>query len=176
MLVTNVNYKHFIKSYKSKRYFGYICKIEFLPYIMKHRIEYLIGELKMTNAKFAEEINVPKSIISHILTGRNKPSLEFATKILTRFENISPEWLILGKGNIFKSDNTENIHDSNNLFDNISSSLPLSTDSKDAKNKQQQSSFTATTLDKTENKQIITKQIKKIIVYYTDNTFEEFNK
>ncbi len=135
---------------------------------MKHRIEYLIGELKMTNAKFAEEIGVPKSIISHILTGRNKPSLEFITKILNRFTNINSDWLLFGKGNIFSTDKANEKNNNLNLFDNITKT-----------NEQTQELYTETTINKQnniENKTSLTKQIAKIIVYYTDNTYEEFYK
>jgi len=135
---------------------------------MKHRIEYLIGELKMTNAKFAEEIDVPKSIISHILTGRNKPSLEFITKILKRFNNINSDWLLFGKGNIYKSLNDSN-DNTNKLQDTTLFDSPFDT-------KKQEIPEIKEEKQKTENKIVITKQIKKIIVYYTDNTFEEFNK
>ncbi len=149
---------------------------------MKHRIEYLIEELQMTNAKFAEEINVPKSIISHILTGRNKPSLEFITKILTKFKNINPEWLLFGKGNIYKTLSQEDSSNNNNnntenatLFDNINKNLP-DNDKNNIPLTNNSNNRHSDIITENKNKHIITKQIKKIIVYYSDNTFEEFNK
>jgi len=70
---------------------------------MKDRIAKILREERMTAAKFAEEIGVQASGISHILSGRNNPSTDFLVKILERFRGINSEWLILGKGNMYKS-------------------------------------------------------------------------
>jgi transcriptional regulator with XRE-family HTH domain len=52
----------------------------------------------MTNAEFAEAIDVQPSNISHIMSGRNKPSLDLVMKVLKRFPELRTEWLIHGKG------------------------------------------------------------------------------
>ena len=52
---------------------------------------------KLNAASFAEKIGVQRSGISHILSGRNKPSLEFLSKIQTAFDEIEYDWLLLGK-------------------------------------------------------------------------------
>ncbi|NLF41411.1 MAG: helix-turn-helix transcriptional regulator [Bacteroidales bacterium] len=52
----------------------------------------------MSASQFADAIGVPRSSISHIINGRNNPSLELVQKILNRFEDVSPSWLVLGKG------------------------------------------------------------------------------
>ncbi|NCA84319.1 MAG: XRE family transcriptional regulator [Clostridia bacterium] len=67
---------------------------------LKERIELLIATKGMTNAVFAESIGVQPSNISHILSGRNKPSLDLVTKILERFKEVRTEWLINGKGSM----------------------------------------------------------------------------
>jgi plasmid maintenance system antidote protein VapI len=73
---------------------------------MKDRIQKIIENYNLTSNSFAQEIEVNRSTISHILTGRNKPSIEVVQKILKRFNTISPDWLLLGNGNIEVSDNT----------------------------------------------------------------------
>ncbi len=78
-------------------------------------IERLLLILKMKNisaSKFADEIGVQRSSISHILSGRNNPSLDVVQKILKRFPDINPEWLLAGKGPMIK----EKVPD---LFDSI---------------------------------------------------------
>ena len=50
----------------------------------------------MTASSFADEIGVQRSSMSHILSGRNKPSLEFIQKVLIRFPKVSADWLIAG--------------------------------------------------------------------------------
>lgn len=136
---------------------------------MKHRIEYLINELKMTNAKFAEEIDVPKSVISHILTGRNKPSLDFIIKILNKFSNINSDWLLFGKGNIYSSDSSapKNFNQNIDLFNKID---------KNTENKDIKQNNNIKNNESLQNINRFEKQISKIIVYYSDNTFDEFNK
>ena len=53
---------------------------------------------QLSPSKFADAIGVQRSNISHILSGRNKPSLELVNKILDRFQEINADWLLLGKG------------------------------------------------------------------------------
>lgn len=65
---------------------------------LKERIQLLMSTKGMTNADFADRIGVQPSNISHVLSGRNKPSLDLVTKILDAFREIRTEWLINGKG------------------------------------------------------------------------------
>ncbi len=68
---------------------------------MKERVKTLITELELSSSAFADRIGVPRSSISHILSGRNKPSLELCQKILDAFPVVRTEWLVRGKGNMF---------------------------------------------------------------------------
>ena len=61
------------------------------------RIEEVRKNHQLTAASFANKIGVQRSAISHILSGRNKPSLEFLMKIHDSFDEVNLEWLILGK-------------------------------------------------------------------------------
>jgi transcriptional regulator with XRE-family HTH domain len=70
---------------------------------MKDQIIKLMEAENMTPAKFADEIGVQRSSISHILGGRNKPSFDFISKILERFQGINAEWLLTGKGSMIKT-------------------------------------------------------------------------
>lgn len=80
---------------------------------MKDRITRIIKDKNYTAAQFADEIGVQKSGISHILSGRNNPSLDFIQKILFRFPEVNTEWLMFGKGEPYKS-----IQDSTYYADN----------------------------------------------------------
>ena len=64
---------------------------------MKERIERILKEKSLSSNKLAEMLEVQPSGISHILSGRNKPSMDFITKLLTVFPDISPDWFILVK-------------------------------------------------------------------------------
>lgn len=70
---------------------------------MKDRISLLIKAKNLTAAQFADEIGVQKSSISHILSGRNNASLDFIQKILLCYPDVSMEWILFGKGPIFRS-------------------------------------------------------------------------
>jgi transcriptional regulator with XRE-family HTH domain len=65
---------------------------------MQKRLQQILDQERLTPARFAELVGVQRSSVSHILSGRNKPSLDFLQKIMAKFEHISPDWLILGKG------------------------------------------------------------------------------
>lgn len=79
---------------------------------LNDRIGKILEDSGLTSSEFADEIDVQRSSISHITSGRNKPSLEFITKIKARFPEISWDWLINGIGEmkpaLVKSETEEN--------------------------------------------------------------------
>ena len=64
------------------------------------RLEFLMENNRLNATAFAEKIGVQRSSVSHILSKRNKPSLEFMLKIHEHFKEVNLEWLILGNQNI----------------------------------------------------------------------------
>ena len=68
---------------------------------MENRIQKIIDKQGISLNAFAQEIGVNRSTISHILTGRNKPSVEVLQKILKRFPELSSDWLLLGNGSMY---------------------------------------------------------------------------
>lgn len=71
---------------------------------MLERILLILKTRNLSASQFADEINVQRSSISHILSGRNNPSLEFILKIVKKFPEIDIEWLLTGKGQMIKTD------------------------------------------------------------------------
>ena len=63
------------------------------------RIKVLMEQHELNASSFAEMIGVQRSSISHVLSGRNKPSLEFLAKIEATFDEVSFEWLLKGEEN-----------------------------------------------------------------------------
>ena len=61
------------------------------------RIKRIISDNNLTNSSFADKIGVPRSSISHILSGRNNPSLDLIIKITQNFSEISADFLLSGK-------------------------------------------------------------------------------
>lgn len=62
------------------------------------RLQKVIDHYGESASSFAEEIGVQRSSISHILSGRNKPSLDFVLKVLSSFPEVELYWLLNGKG------------------------------------------------------------------------------
>ena len=69
---------------------------------LKERISKVITYSDLSLSEFADEIEVQRSSISHITSGRNKPSLDFLMKIKNRFPELEWEWLIEGEGEMLK--------------------------------------------------------------------------
>lgn len=138
---------------------------------MRERIlEFLKTENK-TSAQFAEEIGVQPSGISHILSGRNKPSLDFVLKMLDKYSFISPEWLLFGREKMYRKQSVPD------LFNQLQEEL-------------QESNGSITDLQKTEDlkpeKEKISgeslpgneissgPEVEKIVWFYTNNSFREY--
>ena len=76
-------------------------------------------------SSFAEKIGVQRSSISHILSGRNKPSLDFILKITSAFNEVDIHWLINGKGEFPKNEVKESPPFTPSLFDTSSSNIAI---------------------------------------------------
>lgn len=69
---------------------------------MKQRLQILMDKEGLSPVRFAEIVGVQRSSVSHILSGRNNPSLDFLQKILLAFPEVSSDWLISGKGSVYR--------------------------------------------------------------------------
>ena len=74
---------------------------------LQERIALILSTKGLSNAQFAERIGVQPSSISHLMSDRNKPSLDVVTKILRRFPEIQNDWLLFGKGAMTKDYNLD---------------------------------------------------------------------
>jgi len=126
------------------------------------RLNKILKEYELTAANFADKIQVGRATISHILSGRNKPSLDFVLKIVHTFPQVDLYWLLEGKGSFPK---TEEL---------TSTTTPLSKRNQDdssskKRNTSQQDLTTRNTLTPISNK-----KIKRIIIFMEDGTFETY--
>ncbi|MDC6354133.1 MULTISPECIES: helix-turn-helix domain-containing protein [unclassified Robiginitalea] len=62
------------------------------------RLERILAYYEQTASGFADAIGVPRSTISHLLSGRNKPSLDFVMKVIRKYPEVDLYWLLNGKG------------------------------------------------------------------------------
>lgn len=74
---------------------------------MNTRLKQFIAAENITQAQLADTINVVRASVSHILAGRNKPSYEFISGLMRHYPNLNMEWLMFGKGKMYKDSKTE---------------------------------------------------------------------
>ncbi len=142
---------------------------------MKDRIQRLIDDKNLTPSRFADEVGLNRPAVSHILNGRNNPSMDALQKILKRFPEISGSWLLTGEGSMYQF-NTE--RDSPTLFDEN----PVNTPNRTAENEYAQdfrSKSPEKSIQQIDYQSLIptksrTVKVKKIAIFYSDNTYEEF--
>lgn len=77
---------------------------------LNERISKVIEYSKLSSSEFADAIDVPRSSISHIASGRNKPSLDFLIKVKEHFPELEWDWIITGNGEMKKKDSDININ------------------------------------------------------------------
>ena len=62
------------------------------------RLKIILEHEQLSASTFADKIGVQRSSISHILSGRNKPSLDFILKVTSEFNQVDLHWLLYGSG------------------------------------------------------------------------------
>ncbi|MDD5149465.1 MAG: helix-turn-helix transcriptional regulator [Flavobacterium sp.] len=84
------------------------------------RLEIILDYNSLNASSFADKIGVQRSSLSHLLSGRNKPSLDFILKIIEVFPDVDLYWILNGKGTFPKSQNKigASISSSTPSFDN----------------------------------------------------------
>jgi len=150
---------------------------------MEDRLVQLLKSEGINPTRFAERIGVQRSSMSHILSGRNKPSYDFIVKILESFPAVSPDWLLRGKGMMYKEDAQKQP----GLFDEIPLESGLTEDNSKGLNPVLKTSVAENTPSgisyskpaaaedtKFKAPAAIEKKIEKIVIFYSDNTFSDY--
>lgn len=137
---------------------------------MLKRLKQIITHYNLSASSFADKIDVPRSSISHLLSGRNKASLDFVMKVVDSFEEVELNWLVYGTGSFPKNKLIKNT-------DNQPKKQPVSSPSLFDKvnepqgNKEDENTTKTTQI---EQKKSAEKTIKKVIVLYSDGTFSSY--
>lgn len=123
------------------------------------RIKKIMEYHNLTASAFADKIEVQRSSISHILSGRNKPSLDFVLKITEHFDEVELNWLLYGTGNFPTN---------KNKIESINKEV-VRVEKK-----------TTPTLPDLFNQKIVSddinaeKKITRIVLFYSDGSFEDY--
>lgn len=140
---------------------------------LNDKIKLIIGERNLTPSHFADEIGVQRSSISHILSGRNRPSLELVQKIITRFPDLTYEWLLA------EPQGDAHVNPSAPFFQPTGTpnrpEVPVSTKPFDSSRKNFSASKPAPAgLEPTPVTPRTVRSVEKILIFYTDKTFTEY--
>lgn len=127
------------------------------------RLEKIMDYYALSAAALAEEIDFNRSTISHLLSGRNKPSLEFVMKLYQKFPEIAMDWLLFGKGSFPSLSENPNSYESTNQK---TASEAKSMANRTVKDYEAQNRPTEDTS--------LFNGIEKIVIFYADGSFKVY--
>lgn len=136
---------------------------------MVDRIKEIILKEGLTSGSFADLIGVQRSSMSHILNGRNNPSLDFIVKTLHHFPKINPEWLLTGVGSYNRTETLVKPPPSTiqpSIFDSIPEPVAKAIQPIEIKYVEKQ----------IDTIKIPEKYVDKVLIFYSDRTYDEFLK
>ncbi|MBQ8499358.1 MAG: helix-turn-helix transcriptional regulator [Bacteroidales bacterium] len=76
--------------------------VTYLITIMNTRLKQFLAAENITQSQFADKLEVVRASVSHVLSGRNNPSYEFIKAIMAKYPALNMEWLMFGKGRMYK--------------------------------------------------------------------------
>lgn len=132
------------------------------------RLHKVLEYYNLSAANFADEIKVQRSSISHLLSGRNKPSLEFILKMVNTYEGLTLDWLLYGKGTFPSSDVTPTV-DKKSIIKEQPSLFNAENEDTAVENQELEGS-----VPKEEKKITTPSDIERIVIFYKDGRFKEY--
>lgn len=140
---------------------------------MKERLLEFLKKENKSSAQLAEEIGVQASGISHILSGRNNPSLDFVLRMLGKYPFISTEWLLFGKGSMYREARMQSLFDFSQSDNQVTDKRPVDDTIKQIVNIQDiKKTLSQDDARLSENNG--TSAVVRIVWFYDDNSFEEY--
>ncbi len=146
------------------------------------RLEKILDYYNLNASSFADKIGVQRSSLSHLLSGRNKPSLDFVLKISEVFPEVDLYWILNGAGTFPKGDRkleqktiapleskivTETVFEKKNSPEDLFSKM----ESSPVENKKIETSDTSKQLQNFNNNG----EVDKIVFFYKNGTFKIYN-
>lgn len=140
---------------------------------MNDRLKQFLLAENITQAQFADNLNVVRASVSHVLSGRNKPGFDFIKAIMLKYPRLNIEWLIFGKGKMYKDSPAAA---EEQLFPDYEIDPPLRITESLPETEPEESVQTSNEFDTSDNiPQSIIRQrkVSKIIIMFDDGTFQE---
>lgn len=137
---------------------------------MKEKLLNLMKNEKLTQSRLAELLEIQPAGISHILAGRNKPGFDLLQKILRRFPQINPDWLLLDSTQMYRdhASATNSTEETSNLFGKPQQ--PVSPDTTSSTNSSPTVESEHFSLPPVAQKT----DVVRVTIFYADQTFESF--
>lgn len=141
------------------------------------RLEIMLDYYNLSASSFADKIGVQRSSLSHLLSGRNKPSLDFILKILDVFPDVDLYWILNGKGSFPKNDDTP----TNNNEELLKAKTPTPSITENIPENLFSEIQNLPNIDSKETKSTIipkssySSEVEKIVFFYKNGTFKVFN-
>lgn len=145
---------------------------------MKEKLLELMKSEDLRPGQFAEMLGVNPAGISHILAGRNKPGFDLLQKILNRFPRVNPDWLIMDKGPMYRSDGDGTApYDENHEPLSAGHVASSGVTSEQTGNNEVRATTTASSINSDLFSTVSREhgRVKKIVIFYEDGTFESFS-
>ena len=147
---------------------------------MRNRLQQFLNAEQLSPARLSDIIGIQRSGMSHILSGRNKPSFDFIQKLLLKFPTLNSEWLITGKGKMYKDNQVVNHQNyTNTVLPETGESVENHQETKEIQ--QDRGIFETSELSENsiigsgkEDVRNNSRQIVKMILIYSDGTFSDF--
>ena len=146
--------------------------------IMNSRLKQFIAAENITQAQLADNLNVVRASVSHILAGRNKPGYDFICGLMSHYPNLNIEWLMFGKGKMYKTQEQQTIFDTGVHETEDKDEISLLTEQTPAVQPVAQPEPGVTlndikTLVNTMQKPVNQRKLVKITAFFDDGTFQE---
>jgi len=143
---------------------------------MNTRLKQFLAAENITQAQFADRINVVRASVSHVLAGRNNPSFDFIKAMMAQYPNLNIEWLMFGKGKMYKESHPSPSAAQEILFPEELSDTLFSVQDSQPEIKMEEpveSSTALNTLVEHTQINVTQRKVSKIIVLFDDGTFQE---
>ena len=138
---------------------------------MNTRLQQFLAAENISQAQLADSLKVARAGISHIMAGRNKPSYDFLAALMNRYPRLNIEWLMFGKGKMYK-DLMESSEIGTDLFDEDLFSSQISKEDKQVM-ENIEPSIEIKSLESKVQETVKQRNVKKIIILFDDNTYQE---
>jgi predicted transcriptional regulator len=137
------------------------------------RLEIILDYYNLSASAFADKINVQRSSLSHLLSGRNKPSLDFIIKVIEVFPEVDLYWILNGKGTFPKSEKIFSIQSTKQKVTSDETNTPdlFSTDQTNSKQPFINNEIEKKKISLSNND---AKSIESIVIFYTDGSFKNY--